>query len=204
MNCSFAGMNYLAHAYLSFDHPGILVGNMVSDFVKGAAKFSFNGIIQQGINLHRDIDSFTDTHPATREAKSVFQPAYRLYSGAIMDVLYDHFLANDPEHFDPESLRLFTSKTYQQLEDNAQHLPPRFLQVLAYMKTEDWLFHYSSTSGIRKSLSGLVRRAAFLTESTTAYNLFIEHYVRLKDCYQAFFPDVKQFAKQKFEAMDNI
>ena len=101
MNCSFAGMNYLAHAYLSFNHPGILVGNMVSDFVKGAAKFSFNGIIQQGINLHRDIDSFTDTHPATREAKSVFQPAYRLYSGAIMDVLYDHFLANDPEHFDP-------------------------------------------------------------------------------------------------------
>jgi len=28
-------MNYLAHAYLSFDHEEILVGNLISDFVKG-------------------------------------------------------------------------------------------------------------------------------------------------------------------------
>jgi hypothetical protein len=28
-------MNYLAHAYLSFNEPDILVGNLISDFVKG-------------------------------------------------------------------------------------------------------------------------------------------------------------------------
>jgi acyl carrier protein phosphodiesterase len=32
-------MNYLAHAYLSFNDPEILVGNMISDFVKGKKKF---------------------------------------------------------------------------------------------------------------------------------------------------------------------
>ena len=31
-------MNYLAHAYLSFNDPEILVGNMISDFVKGKKK----------------------------------------------------------------------------------------------------------------------------------------------------------------------
>jgi acyl carrier protein phosphodiesterase len=34
-------MNYLAHAYLSFNDPEILVGNMISDFVKGKKKFDF-------------------------------------------------------------------------------------------------------------------------------------------------------------------
>ncbi len=34
-------MNYLAHAYLSFNDPEILVGNMISDFVKGKKKFDY-------------------------------------------------------------------------------------------------------------------------------------------------------------------
>jgi acyl carrier protein phosphodiesterase len=84
-------MNYLAHAYLSFGHPGILTGNMISDFVKGKKKFDYPSEVQQGIALHRAIDQFTDTHEATREAKQVFRPAYRLYSGAFVDVVYDHY-----------------------------------------------------------------------------------------------------------------
>jgi acyl carrier protein phosphodiesterase len=35
-------MNYLAHAYLSFNEPEILTGNMISDFVKGKKKFEFS------------------------------------------------------------------------------------------------------------------------------------------------------------------
>src|SRR6476661_6748477 len=105
MNCSFVGRNYLAHAYLSFNDPAVLVGNMVSDFVKGKARFAFSGRIQHGSMLHRHIDSFTDSHDATRNAMKFFKPDYRLYSGAIVDVLYDHFLANDPTIFDESSLQ---------------------------------------------------------------------------------------------------
>ena len=93
-------MNYLAHAYLSFNHPEILVGNIISDFVKGKKKFDYPEGIQKGIHLHRLIDAYTDTHPATARAKEIFRPHYRLYSGAVMDVLYDHFLAIDPGEFD--------------------------------------------------------------------------------------------------------
>jgi acyl carrier protein phosphodiesterase len=75
-------MNYLAHAYLSFNEPEILAGNMISDFVKGKKKFDYSLTIQQGIALHRAIDQFTDFHPVTQEAKSYFKKDYRLYSGA--------------------------------------------------------------------------------------------------------------------------
>lgn len=192
-------MNFLAHAYLSFKDPEILVGNMISDFVKGSAKLGFSGRIQKGIMLHRDIDSFTDSHPATRKAKEFFRSSYRLYSGAIMDVIYDHYLANDISHFDENSLRDFSKLTYRQLEQFSSVLPDKFLFVFTYMKSDDWLFNYRSQEGIKKSLAGLIRRAAFLSESNTAYNLFIEHYVSLNECYSSFFTDVKEFAKLKYE-----
>ncbi|HVZ26147.1 MAG TPA: hypothetical protein VG842_08840, partial [Sediminibacterium sp.] len=89
-------MNYLAHAYLSFRQPEILVGNMISDFVKGKKQFMYPANIQKGIRLHRAIDAFTDTHPATREAKKILEPAAGRYAAAFMDIVYDHFLANDP------------------------------------------------------------------------------------------------------------
>jgi acyl carrier protein phosphodiesterase len=194
-------MNYLGHAYLSFHSPQLLVGNMISDFVKGSDQFLFSGNIQKGIALHRMIDEFTDSHPTTKKAMEIFRPYYRLYSAPIMDILYDHFLANDEDLFDDVSLKEFAYDTYQQLENNALHLPSRFLFMLTYMKAENWLYNYKYVEGIRKTLYGLARRATYLKESDTAYHLFLEHHAYLNDCYRSFFPDVKQFAKQKFDEL---
>ena len=110
-------MNYLAHAYLSFGHPQILLGNMISDFVKGKKQFDYAPLVQKGIKLHRAIDSFTDTHPATKEMKKIFTPVYRLYAGAFGDIVYDYFLANDKKEFETdESLQQFSQNTYTLLE----------------------------------------------------------------------------------------
>lgn len=199
MNCIFKGMNYLAHAYLSFNEPHLLVGNMISDFVKGRQKLGYAVSVQKGIMLHRAIDDFTDTHPATATAKEIFRPWYRLYSGPITDILYDHFLANDETIFTEASLSLFTRSVYQTLEEETVHLPPHFLPVLTYMKAENWLYHYRTTEGMQKSLRGLARRARYFKDSTKAYELFLLHYDELKACYAAFFPDVKKMAKQALE-----
>jgi acyl carrier protein phosphodiesterase len=194
-------MNFLAHAYLSFGHPQILVGNMISDFVKGAQKNTYIKDVRQGIILHRGIDDFTDTHPITQKAKEIFRPHYRLYSGPFVDILYDHFLANDATIFDEISLKQFTQTVYATLEAYSAHLPSRFVQVLAYMKMDDWLYNYRYKQGIERSLRGLARRAVYLSESATAYSLFLEQYGVLQECYQEFFPDVKQFAKQRLNEL---
>src|SRR4030095_4087480 len=128
-------MNYLAHAYLSFGRPGILVGNMISDFVKGRKKYDYPPDIQQGIALHREIDSFTDTHSATKEAKGVFRSAYGLYSGAIVDIVYDHFLALDKNEFTDQSLETFTINTYATLDLFTIHFPEKFSMMYPYMKS---------------------------------------------------------------------
>ena len=188
-------MNYLAHAYLSFNQPEILLGNMISDFVKGKRKFDYSTGIQKGIALHRVIDEFTDNHSATKEAKEFFRPAYRLYSGAFIDVVYDHFLAQDKNEFlTAEKLQDFTDRVYQTLEENSLLLPSRFQMLFPHMKEHNWLYNYQFSSGIESSLGGLVRRAKYLNESATAFNILNNNYDELKHCYESFFPELKIFS----------
>ncbi|TMI98181.1 MAG: DUF479 domain-containing protein [Bacteroidetes bacterium] len=184
-------MNYLAHAYLSFNKPGILAGNMISDFVKGKRKYDYPEEIQHGIAVHREIDRFTDAHSITKEAKEIFRPAYRLYAGPLMDVVYDHFLALDENEFTDESLKTFTINTYALLDQFTDQFPETFQRIYPYMKEHNWLYNYRYRQGIEKSLAGVVRRAKYLEESDTAYFLFNEHYDELKDLYQLFFPELK-------------
>ena len=187
-------MNYLAHAYLSFDHPEILVGNMISDYVKGKKKFDYPESIQAGILLHREIDRFTDEHSATRKIKEIFRPAYRLYCGAIIDVLFDHFLANDENEFTEKKLDDFTSHTYHILSHHTDMFPEKFRNLFPYMKNQNWLYNYRYRWGIEKSLGGLVRRSMYMKESDTAYRLFNEHYLLIETAYRDFFPAVKNLS----------
>ena len=196
-------MNYLAHAYLSFNKPEILAGNMISDFVKGRKKYDYPPKIQHGIMLHREIDNFTDTHFATKKAKEIFRPAYRLYAGSFIDVVYDHFLALDDNEFTDESLKAFTVNTYYLLDQYADHFPEKFSMMYPYMKAHDWLYNYRYRQGIEKSLGGVVRRAKYLTESDTAYVLFTDHYDSLKQLYQLFFPELKSMALNFLKQFDD-
>jgi len=196
-------MNLLAHAYLSFGQPQILVGNMISDYVKGKKQYDYPIGIQQGIRLHRAIDDFTDHHPATARGKAVFKPAVGLYAGAFMDVVYDHFLALDTNLNDEIAWQKFTSTVYDSLIEQHSFLPEKFARMLPYMQTQDWLFNYRYTWGIEKSFGGLVRRAAYLTDSSAAFQLFEANLPLLEDCYQEFFPAVKNMAEKQLAELQN-
>ncbi|HET6769707.1 MAG TPA: ACP phosphodiesterase [Chitinophagaceae bacterium] len=195
-------MNYLAHAYLSFNRPGILVGNMISDFVKGRKKYDYPEKIQHGIRLHREIDNFTDTHFVTKEAKEIFRPAYRLYAGSFIDVVFDHFLALDENEFTDKGLKAFTINTYDLLDQYKDHFPEKFSMMYPYMKAHNWLYNYKHREGVQKSLGGVVRRSKYLSESDTAYVLFTDHYDSLRKLYHLFFPEVKSMAMNWLKQLD--
>ena len=196
-------MNYLAHAYLSFGQPGILAGNLFSDFIKGKKKFDFPAVIQQGIQLHRDIDQFTDKHESIRQAKEIFRKPYRLYSGAFTDVAFDHFLATDPIAFTESSLYDFSRWVYNTLDSYWQYFPESFHYMYPHMKEHNWLYNYRLRSGMEKSFGGLVRKAAYLTESETAFRLFEDHYDNLGACYQSFFPELKIYAIARLQEIQS-
>ena len=170
---------------------------MISDFVKGKKQFDYPPRIQQGIRLHRAIDSFTDSHESTKLIKEAFRPAYRLYAGAFTDVVYDYFLANDENEFAThEHLLDFTKHTFALLHLRKQWLGDRFGSMFPYMEAQNWLFNYKYHWGIEKSFEGLKRRSLYINETQTAFEIFLRHEEGFKAAYDRFFGSVKNYALQ--------
>jgi acyl carrier protein phosphodiesterase len=197
-------MNFLGHAVLSFGNDGILTGNMIGDHVKGRLALEhYPPDVKKGILLHRKIDAYTDEHPATQRAKIWFRESYGLYAGALMDTLYDHFLANDAKYFpSSEELKKFSLDTYNQLEKNEQYFPERFKAMFPYMREHNWLYGYRVLPGVQRSLQGLARRATHMPPVDKAYEIFITHYYQLAQCYYEFMDDVAKFARSQFEIVE--
>ncbi|HRN92737.1 MAG TPA: ACP phosphodiesterase [Ferruginibacter sp.] len=197
-------MNFLAHAVLSFNDPEILVGNMISDFVKGKNKFNYSEGIQKGIQLHRLIDTFTDEHPATKRVKSVFAPHYRLYASPISDIVFDYFVANDAELFLSQShLQEFAQHTYRVLDAHHVLFPEPFHSMFPYMKQQNWLYHYSEDWGVMKGLQGLERRALYMDSADKAFDLFKENKPLIREVYDEFFALLKLYASEQLALLNN-
>ena len=194
-------MNYLAHAYLSFDQPEILVGNIISDYIKGKKQYDYPLSIQKGIRLHRAIDAFTDNHPATKQAKQYLKPAVGAYAGAFIDIVFDHYLALDVTIFPTSTaLSVFAKNTYQILDIHQAIFPEKFKKAFPYMRENNWLYNYQFDWGIEKSFASIARRAAYLTSSEDCFKLWQEHYEPIKQLYQNFFPGLKEYS---FEYLQN-
>ena len=116
-------MNFLAHAYLSNDNPLLLVGNFMGDFVKGRDLHErFDPGIANGVELHRLIDSFTDSHPVVIESKKRLRESYRHYAPVIVDMFYDHFLASMWDNYSNLSLPEFVKRTYDLLKRTGRQI----------------------------------------------------------------------------------
>lgn len=176
---------------------------MISDNVKGKKKFDYPPNILKGIMLHRAIDTFTDLHEATKEAKKIFQPQYRLYSGAFVDVVYDHFLATDEKYFTDSSLFAFSQEVYKNIDQHLHWLVYKFAMMYPYMKEQNWLYNYRNRWGIEKSMGGVARRALYINDSKPAFQLFEQHFQLLQDCSRHFLAAVIPFAANKFKELQS-
>ncbi len=194
-------MNFLAHAYLSFHRPALMTGNLMGDFVKGRQMALYPGPVQQGITLHRAIDQFTDTHPATTAAKAIFRPQTRLYGAVFVDIVFDHFLANDPLHFTDASLQSFAQEVYHTVQSQNIPLPPDFTRMIGYMTAQNWLYGYRSPEGIAQAFTGMVRRAKYIHFTAgVPMSVFEKNYAALQQCYNEFFPSLFAFAAEYIAA----
>lgn len=188
-------MNFLAHAYLSKGNSDLLVGNFIGDFIKGRSVSDFDLPIQNGVILHRKIDSFTDTHPIFRLSKSRLLPEYRHYSAVLVDMFYDHFLARNWDQYHQQDLYTFTRDVYSILEDHQAVLPERLQRLLFFMEPNNLLFHYRTTTGLHKALLGMSRRTRFDSGMDRAIHTLKLQYRSFESDFQLFFPELEAFVK---------
>ena len=148
-------MNYLAHIYLSGDNELITIGNFMADGIKGKKYKKYPKDIQIGILLHREIDTFTDAHKTVRKSTKRLHEKYSHYSGVIVDILYDHFLAKNWNTYSDIPLETYCETFYDSLKENFDILPERVQRLMHYMIADNWLVSYASIGGIQKVLEGM-------------------------------------------------
>lgn len=193
-------MNYLAHSFLSFDNPELKIGNFIADSIQGNKFEGLTEGIIKGIHLHRKIDSFTDSHPIYLTSKHRFSKDFDKYSGVLMDMFYDHYLAKNFNLYSTISLQKYSIDFYKLLEENNHYLPESAKRFYGYMTDNNALYNYSSIKGMETILTHLSHRIRHRYQLNEAIPLLLKHNVEIEEEFFVFFDDLIRFCKKEIEA----
>ena len=182
-------MNYLAHLALSYPVTDLVVGNFIGDHIRNKDLDKFTREVQLGVEMHRSIDNFTDTHPASIAVREKLFKEYRHISRILVDIYYDHFLALHFETFHQKPLTLFNREITSLLQQHASVMPISAQGYLKGMKAQNWLLEYSSIAGIDIILNKMANRSGLVSLKTAAKTLE-QHYPFLQAQFLKFYPEL--------------
>ncbi len=191
-------MNFLAHLYLSGDSDEIKLGNFIGDFVKGNKHQQYPAKVAFGILLHRRIDSFTDNHADVRACKQLLQPGYGRFSGVIVDIFFDHFLAAYWNDYSVVTLKQFTREAHSILISNFFMLPMRVKQFLPFLIHHRRLESYAHKENIFHVLEIMSSRTSLPSNSAYAMKILHEEYGQLEALFRRFFHDLTAYVETEF------
>ncbi len=189
-------MNHLAHFFLSENDENVAIGNFIADFITNKELPNFSLGIRQGIFLHREIDSFTDTHPLVKQSTKRLHPFHHKYSPVIVDIYYDFLLAKNWERFSPTiSVRDFTHRMYDLLKIRKEELPATLKKRIGYMISDDWLMKYTTYDGLEEAFKRIEKAAAFPGNFGNAAEHLALFLTDFDVEFCAFFPDLEAHVK---------
>jgi acyl carrier protein phosphodiesterase len=192
-------LNYLAHSFLSFQNTDLIIGNFIADSIQGNRFDGLTEGIIKGISLHRKIDTYTDAHPVFLTSKHRFSKDFDKYSGVLMDIIYDHYLAKNFEQYSSLSLQNHADGIYDILKNNYDFLPEHAKRFYGYMTERNILFHYSSIEGIQTVLTHLSNRIRNRFELQLAIPILEANYQEIEEEFFIFFKDLQAFCKEQPE-----
>jgi acyl carrier protein phosphodiesterase len=190
-------MNFLAHIFLSGDDELLKIGNFMADGIRGKQYEQFPLTIQKGIHLHRFIDTYTDAHPVFRQSTKRLHPNYHHYSGIIVDIFYDHFLAKNWSTYSDETLEDFTERFYQSLRDNYDFLNPKTQKMIPYLINQNWLVSYRTVEGIAIILEKMDHRMKSASNIRFSIKELTTYYSKFEEEFTIFFEEIKKQCQKK-------
>ena len=170
-----------------------MVGNFIADSISNRDIPALPASIQDGILLHRKIDSYTDAHPKVREGTKLLHAKHRKYAPVLIDVYFDFFLSRHWDKFADVPKQDFCQSAYKTLKENIEWMPPGLKRSLPLMIADNWLMNYGTREGLEFTFERMSRRVSRpqLVEGATA-TLF-ENEAALETIFLDFFPDIVQY-----------
>ena len=188
-------MNHIAHCVLSGNNPDILIGNLLTDWLKPAQKKVLNPKYNLGLALHFCIDDFTDAHPEVKKANSLISNFAGKYAPVVTDIFFDYLLCENwqlyhsslkvsPNHVD------FFESVYKIINEDLKNIPEAILPRLVSMIKAEWLSSYTTQEGLERVFKMLKKRTHFENNLDKIVPILFELKPELDNCFQAFFPEL--------------
>jgi len=176
-----------------------MVGNFIGDYVKGRTLFYYSDEIKKGIMLHRYIDTFTDSHPITKQSRLRVQDEYHKYSGIIIDIFYDYFLANEWKHFHPVELEMYIEYVFSVLKKHYYDFPQGIKNWFPNFLKNNWLQSYSSIEGIERILHRMSSRTSLPEYTDYAIRVLRNNEDAMRDEFHEFFKSIRKYVETEFK-----
>ena len=196
-------MNFLAHIYLSGTNDLIKIGNFMGDGIRGKDYENFHLDIKIGVLLHREIDTFTDSHPIFRKSKRRFSEKYNHFSGIITDMIYDHFLAKNWNNYSETPLEEFSNNFYKSLELHYKELNEKTQNMLPYMTKKNWLYNYQFLDELQIILGQMDNRFKFDSNMKDSITELKKDYILLEEEFTIFFQELISFSENKRKELEH-
>jgi acyl carrier protein phosphodiesterase len=201
-------MNFLAHLHIANHCSSDLAGNLLGDFVKGDPSKHYSQSLADGIRLHRFVDSYTDAHAISRQAKSLFKKETQRFAPIALDVFWDHCLATNWSEYSDSSLKQFCEISHNKIsQDSESHWPENFVMIHQKMAEQCWLESYESMDSIEMVLERMSLRRPRLAALKACFGDLSNNYDKLQCHFYELYPDVLerslQHRKQQIEMLAN-
>ena len=151
-------MNFLAHLWLTDRAQLPLAGAILGDVLRGALPAQMPEPLARSVRLHRQVDAHTDRHPRVVAARETFAPGARRYAGILLDLLFDHLLAQDWPQYGAQSLSEFADRAAREVNrgqpwfELAGHAVPEPVPFSALLQS------YAAERGIERAIRRTARR----------------------------------------------
>jgi acyl carrier protein phosphodiesterase len=183
-------MNWLAHLFLSEPSPAFRIGNLLPDMARPAELAHLPAEFLRGVQQHRRIDAFTDSHPIVRRSVARVGQEYRRFGGIFVDIFYDHFLSREWGTLSKVPLTEFTNEVYASFEKHRHHIPSEAYIPLQKMKSENWLCSYGDFHGVATTLGRIGLRLRRPTPLAEGAAILEADYAGFHADFTEFFPEL--------------
>ena len=190
-------MNHFAHCLLAQANADSIVGNLLGDFARGLQLESLPPAIRAGLDNHRAVDRFTDSHAFVVEMKQQFSQRRRRFAGIALDIYFDHLLIKNWDDLEEGDLQQVIETIYQHMSAGHSRMPnPRMQQTTRSIVQHDWFGSYRHVDGIAHAIDRVAARIRFPNTFDNAIEDLLANHQKIEAGFLAFYPELKAHVKE--------
>ena len=195
-------MNFLGHCLLTQFNHEFISGNLAGDHFKGDLSLFTEtpATIIKGVEIHRFIDSFTDSSEHIQKVAKIFQDGgVNRISYIASDIILDHFISINWSTLSPISLPYFIQIIHQKTEQDLAYFSEDFSYKFHKMVEKEWLSRYVEEDGIELTLFKFEQRIPFTNNLHDSFQVYKRNQKEINELYRLFMIDIMNEVNQHFK-----